>query len=315
MNFTEQAFYFGQPQQQLLGVLAAPTQASDTGVIVVVGGPQYRVGSHRQFVLLARTLAAAGYPVLRFDFAGMGDSAGALQDFQDTAPAIGAALDALQQHQPTVKNFVLWGLCDGASAALLYAQSTHDARLAGLCLLNPWVRSATTLARTQLKHYYRQRLTEKEFWLKLLHARVGVKSLLHALNNFKLLFKRTSPRSPASFQDKMALAWQDFPGALLLVLSGQDLVAKEFLDVTQRDSAWSKAWAHPRLRYAQLPQANHTFSSHEARQTVAHLTLDWLHHQVAGRAPLGEPSPNPSPSNISPSLKPPLYVTGQPCTP
>ena len=278
---------------------------------MVVGGPQYRVGSHRQFVLLARTLAAAGYPVLRFDFAGMGDSAGEPQEFQNTAPAIGAAINALQQHQAAVKNIVLWGLCDGASAALLYAQATHDARLAGLCLLNPWVRSPATLARTQLKHYYRQRFTDKAFWVKLLQARIGLKSLRHALNNLKLVFTRTSPRSPASFQDKMALAWQDFPGALLLVLSGQDLVAKEFLDVTQSDSAWSKAWAHPRLRYAHLPEANHTFSNHEARQTVAHLTLDWLHHQVTDRAPLGEPSP----SNISPSLKPPLYATGQPCTP
>jgi exosortase A-associated hydrolase 1 len=308
MTFSEKAFHFGPPSRLLLGVLAAPHQASDTGVIVVVGGPQYRVGSHRQFVLLARTLAAAGYPVLRFDFAGMGDSVGALQDFQDTAPAIGAALDALQQHQPALKHVVLWGLCDGASAALLFAQATHDARLAGLCLLNPWVRSPTTLARAQLKHYYRQRLTDKEFWLKLLQARVSVKSLLHALTNFKRVFTRTSPRSPASFQDKMALAWQDFPGSLLLVLSGQDLVAKEFLDVSQSDLAWSKAWAHPRLRYAHLPDANHTFSSQQARQTVAHLTLDWLQHQVTNRAPLGDASPSSSP-NL------PLYASGQPCTP
>jgi len=39
-----------------IGVLAtgrAPG-AARTGVVIVVGGPQYRVGSHRQFTLLAR---------------------------------------------------------------------------------------------------------------------------------------------------------------------------------------------------------------------------------------------------------------------
>ena len=39
-------------------------------MVIVVGGPQYRAGSHRQFTLLARHIAAAGYPVLRFDARG-----------------------------------------------------------------------------------------------------------------------------------------------------------------------------------------------------------------------------------------------------
>jgi hypothetical protein len=46
--------------ERLVGILAKPSVCGDTGVVIVVGGPQYRAGSHRQFVLLARTLAAAG---------------------------------------------------------------------------------------------------------------------------------------------------------------------------------------------------------------------------------------------------------------
>lgn len=52
------------------------------GLLMVVGGPQYRVGSHRQFVLLARDLAAAGIPVFPFDYRGMGDSTGQARDFE-----------------------------------------------------------------------------------------------------------------------------------------------------------------------------------------------------------------------------------------
>jgi alpha/beta superfamily hydrolase len=53
-------------------------------VLVIVGGPQYRAGSHRQFTLLARSLAEQGFAVLRFDYRGMGDSTGAMRDQQST---------------------------------------------------------------------------------------------------------------------------------------------------------------------------------------------------------------------------------------
>ena len=48
--------------------------AKKHAVVIVVGGPKYGVGSHRQFVTTARYVAAAGYPVLRFDYPSKGDS-------------------------------------------------------------------------------------------------------------------------------------------------------------------------------------------------------------------------------------------------
>ena len=77
MNGTEQALSVECRGESLLGVLHLPITPRDLGVIVVVGGPQYRAGSHRQFVLLARALADAGHAVLRLDVRGMGDSTGA----------------------------------------------------------------------------------------------------------------------------------------------------------------------------------------------------------------------------------------------
>ena len=98
---------------------------------------------------MARALAAAGYPVLRFDVRGMGDSSGPLHDFLDQTPDVAAAIEALCR-EAGVQRVMLWGLCDGASAALLYLHERPDPRVAGLCLLNPWVRSAQSLARTQV---------------------------------------------------------------------------------------------------------------------------------------------------------------------
>ncbi|WP_229425323.1 hydrolase 1, exosortase A system-associated [Massilia sp. Se16.2.3] len=104
-------------------------------MLVVVGGPQYRAGSHRQFTLLARDLADAGIPALRFDYRGMGDSEGDLQTFEHVEDDLRAAIDRFFLEVPGMREVVLWGLCDGASAAAMYAP--QDARVSGLVLLNP----------------------------------------------------------------------------------------------------------------------------------------------------------------------------------
>jgi exosortase A-associated hydrolase 1 len=135
MNYTEQALVFSAAGEQLLGIVAIPDMPGDCGVLIVVGGPQYRVGSHRQFLLLSRRLATEGYPSMRFDYRGMGDSGGTRRDFYDVADDIAAAIEALQQTCSSVRRIVLWGLYDAASAALLYVQVTGDSRIAGLALL------------------------------------------------------------------------------------------------------------------------------------------------------------------------------------
>jgi alpha-beta hydrolase superfamily lysophospholipase len=82
----------------------------------------------------------------RFDVRGMGDSEGAARSFESIERDIGAAVDCLQRRMPGTERVVLWGLCDGASAALLYWHTTQDVRVSGLSLLNPWVRSEASLA-------------------------------------------------------------------------------------------------------------------------------------------------------------------------
>jgi len=96
MSLREEAITFACAGDSLVGVLATPEPASqaDVAVLIVVGGPQVRAGSHRQFTLLARHLAAAGYAALRFDVRGMGDSTGDLKSFEHITPDIGAAIDA-----------------------------------------------------------------------------------------------------------------------------------------------------------------------------------------------------------------------------
>jgi hypothetical protein len=62
----------------------------------------------------------------------------------------------------------------------------------------------------------------------------------------------------------------------LLILSGKDLVAKEFLDCAATDPSWSGILEQNTLRRCDMPMADHTFSSTAWRQQVEQQTLAWL---------------------------------------
>ena len=277
MHCCEQAIHFASGPTRLLGIVARPVQPAPTGVVIVVGGPQYRAGSHRQFVRLARALADAGHAVLRFDLCGMGDSEGLPRGFQDTGPDIGAAIQALQKAVPEVQAVALWGLCDAASAILLYCHGHPDARVTGLCLANPWVRSHDSLERVQLRHYYGQRLLQPDLWRKLLRGQVGttaVGELAHKA--WRALRLSPSEPAPSSYQQRMALACQSFGGRVLLLLSENDFVAKEFRQLSASDRCWQAALRNPQLRSHVLAGADHTFSGAALGAQVAELTLRHL---------------------------------------
>ena len=278
----DRALLFGCLGDELVGILhPSDDPHAQTAIIVIVGGPQYRVGSHRQFVLIARTLAEAGYPVLRFDVRGMGDSTGSVHGFDSIDTDIAAAIDCVHEQLPSVKRVVLWGLCDGASAALLYCHSTHDARVAGLCLLNPWVRSEASLARTHVKHYYAQRLLQPSFWRKMIAGKVGPNALTDSWRSLRTALRPVGGLEPAAgvaipYQRRMAEAWPTFNGEIMLVLSGRDFTAKEFVEYVEGDKGWKAGFQRRGLVKHDLPEADHTFSDAGSRIALERLTLEWL---------------------------------------
>lgn len=288
----EEVITFCCETHRLWGVLSRPTETTAqrrTAVLIVVGGPQYRVGSHRQFVLLARGLARAGYPVLRFDYRGMGDSEGDLGSFKRAGPDIGSAIDAFAAASPHADRFVVWGLCDAASAALMFA--TRDPRVTGIVAANPWIRSEATLAATRVRHYYASRLGDREFWAKLLRRdlRLGpaVRSLARACRD-ALAGSPGGARDAtgrASFQTTMAEGLAAFRGRLLLVLSGNDLTAKEFLHVAATDRFWRRLLDAPNVSRHDIREADHTFSRSKWLAEVQAQTIRWLNEVANARHP------------------------------
>lgn len=279
----ETALTFACQGETLLGVLSEPASPTDTCMLIVVGGPQYRAGSHRLFVQLARGMAVAGIAALRFDVRGMGDSSGPQRSFETIGDDIAAAIDAAQSAAPGLHRFVLWGLCDGASAALMYLQSHGDHRVAGLCLVNPWVRSAESQARTQVKHYYTQRLRQREFWLKLLSGRVAWSALAGLAANIGAARRPAAPSSTAlmSYQDRMAQGLEDFGGPVLLVLSGIDFTAREFEEYATAHPRWPGLLARTQLQRLRLANADHTVSHAGDKFTLVAEIRQWLTTSMA----------------------------------
>jgi pimeloyl-ACP methyl ester carboxylesterase len=115
MNLCETPLTFQCHGEQLVGILHHPINPITRGLVIIVGGPQYRVGSHRQFTLLARDLARNRVPVIRFDYRGMGDSEGQGVTFEEIGPDIEAAIDILLSHFPSLKEVILWGVSRYAS--------------------------------------------------------------------------------------------------------------------------------------------------------------------------------------------------------
>ncbi len=294
MRFSdESAIVFQCQGQSLVGILHQPRRAASAlGVVIVVGGPQYRVGSHRQFVSMARLLADAGYPVLRFDYRGMGDSSGAETTFESIDDDIRAAIDAFHKKQSTMRWVVLLGLCDGASAALMY--SNKDVRLAGLILMNPWVRTEAGAARAVVRHYYAGRLWRRSLWLKVfsgkLELRTAIADLLRSLHRSMRAGKRHAAEPQPDFLRRMEQGIAAFGKPVLLLLSGRDLTAREFRDLCGRSPPWKRWLSSRHVTESHLSDADHTFSSDRSLAAASMNMLQWLNTVTAevARAPRRE---------------------------
>ncbi|WJG10471.1 hydrolase 1, exosortase A system-associated [Aliiglaciecola sp. LCG003] len=269
---TETPVVFSCGDNRLMGIVHHGEEQAKVAVLLVVGGPQYRVGSHRQFVQLSRALAKQGIPSMRFDYSGMGDSSGDKKTFDNICDDIAAASDVLCE-QLGVNKIVIWGLCDAASAAMIYA--VKDPRVAGILLLNPWLRSDAAMGKTMLKYYYIQRLLSKDFWLKLFKGKVNVASSLGDAKGFVQDSVTSHAQQQDSYQSRMQAGLAAFKGKICLLLSGVDLTAKEFEQQTLANKNW-KVLKSPQSQIHRIERADHTFSSKVFKQQVENITVQFV---------------------------------------
>jgi alpha-beta hydrolase superfamily lysophospholipase len=282
--------------------------ASLPWILMLNSGAAYRIGPGRLHVKLARRLAALGYPCMRIDITGLGDSrVDEDRDENDTYAATAIrdaaiACDYLQRLQPG-RPIILMGLCSGAYAAFQSAvQLPHPALIESI-LLNPltyfWKDgmslTASPTQRLQVWYYYWGIIFDKANWRQLLSGGNGM-GIKGALQRFyqRLFPANTAKASPSRAIKAIAATThtdyghppkENLKADLKRITTASRKLA---LFVSENDPGHFLLMFHARrtatqmirsrqLQYFSIPNADHTFSTESARQALKDRLTDYLH--------------------------------------
>lgn len=166
-SIVERTFRFGR-HQTLAGILTRSSGDIPRVPVLILGaGIIHKVGPSRISVELARKLAGAGHPVLRFDLSGIGDSPrspGVSLEAIVKADIDDAITFLLEQIQGA-GGVCLVGFCSGADNGLHMA--AVDDRILGVAMFDPTVHETRGFRRRQAI----QRLTSLASWRNILSGR------------------------------------------------------------------------------------------------------------------------------------------------
>jgi pimeloyl-ACP methyl ester carboxylesterase len=144
-----------------LAILSQPSRVPlrQPAAILLNAGLLHRIGPYRLYVSIARRLAALGFPAVRLDVAGKGDSVRPRTGTYAEAVAadVGSAIELLRDALG-VERVVLIGLCSGADDAL--AAAPAHAAVAGLVLLDGYAQRT----RGYWLRHYGARLLARRAW-------------------------------------------------------------------------------------------------------------------------------------------------------
>jgi exosortase A-associated hydrolase 1 len=252
--------------------LAGTLDAGDktTGLLIVSGGNEIRSGAHASQAAMAAHFAALGYPVLRYDRRGIGESEGENGGFGSSAPDIGAARAAFGAEAPQIERVVAFGNCDAASAlALFHGPLGID----HLVLANPWVIEAqedvgdapTQPSAAAIRARYWARLKNPRSLLDLFTGKINISKLVGGLA------KAAKSEAPSGLAGRIAAALKASTLPMAILIAERDTTALAFM------SAWkSPLFADIRGRagveIATLASASHSFADPEAKA--------WLYDRV-----------------------------------
>lgn len=199
--------------------------SGSTGLLIVSGGNEIRIGAHRGMAELAAGIAAAGHPVFRYDRRGIGDSTGENNGFESTAEDIREATAAFRQAAPHLHRIVAFGNCDAASAlALFHAEAGIDA----LVLSNPWTIEASDdlPPAAAIRSRYIEKLKDPRELLRLATGGVNLRKLAGGLVKASV---KAAP-TPAGLPARLAAALADSQVPITLLVAARDNTALAFTD-------------------------------------------------------------------------------------
>ena len=149
-SIEEKAFLFHCEGEDLLGILTLPAEPASAGVLIVVGGPQCRVGSGWQCATLHGISPRAEPAACASTIAAWETAAAQCGPSSKSMPTSGPLSTRFTQRVLEPRASCFGGFATGLGN-LFYAAT--DPRVTGVVLVNPWVRTQVGEARTYLRHY------------------------------------------------------------------------------------------------------------------------------------------------------------------
>lgn len=298
---------------KLYGILEQPeTTVKDTAILLLSPGIKMRVGPHRMYNKLSKVLVDKGFTVLRYDFYGLGDSEGALDqkilvdvyNSIQNGRYIDDTIDAMDWLGATynIDKFVLGGLCGGAITGMLAGSA--DERVKGLIALglinvfeggeDNFSKFVTEGQLEDLKKGYISKLTDIDSWKRIITLKSDFRTI------FKILFKpiRVISNSirenlTASSKNKIEFVHDESINTnprfaptffsmlqqskkMLLVYSGGDRLLWEFKEKFENIyKSHLSDYSHIYELHT-IPDANHILSLSEWEESMHKLVEEWL---------------------------------------
>lgn len=250
----------------MVGVLSRPAAAArKTCVVILNAGFLPRSGAFRLHVRLARHLAALGYPTLRFDLFGIGDTLPYAD--RSSSDVMRSVFDRLQE-LTGCRQFVTGGICSAAD--LGWQVALADSRLAGLISIDGVVRKTRSYMLGRLRRSLGKSPSE---WLETLRRAI-----------------RRRPASSASHEPENLRDWPK-PGAegaqlQTMIANNTEIYclftggASYFLHPRQFQETFGAAVRSERVQFQYWPHCDHLFYVTASRSRLIDDLGDWLRRRL-----------------------------------
>jgi dienelactone hydrolase len=273
----------------LSGILTEPAggTAQRPAVLLLNAGLLHHVGPNRLYVTLARRLAGAGLPVLRFDYSGLGES----EPRRDETPLVQsmisegiAAMDFLTM-SGVADRFVPMGLCAGAENAQRLARD--DARVVGAALIDGYAyRTRRYHLRKLMRHVTSARswgrLFAKPAALVTARRRTGAHDAER--NPGGVDFVREFPPRETCLEELQTILAREVD--LFFVFTGGGM-AEFYNHPRQFFETFPALRGHPRVRLEFMSRADHTFTLRAHQDALLTSIEGWMASTQLGAAAPG----------------------------
>ncbi len=293
----ERPVFFPAADETLFGIHTAPAgEPRGVGVVIIQGGDTVNVAlmRNRASTRLARTLSGLGFDVLRFDYHGLGESTGLVEELHLDRPFeadVVAAADWMRA--AGLQHFVLAGACFGARSALTAAPLVPG--VVGVMAVTPPVAgyarsdaSAERMARDRSLGDYARRALRPATLRRLRHAQFRKTYLRLASSKLRSLGRRLlgGPGSDLSWVSNRfldPLEWLAGEGVPTLVVYGQaDPLLREFERARRgRLGAILEQGAGVLELHTDTPGVVHGLVTVDVQEAFLGLAVDWISRVTA----------------------------------